>query len=46
MRAFLAANPRGKHGAHTYRLEDFGLDAAERRKALRFYQQRFNVPDE
>ncbi len=46
MRAFLAANPRGKHGVHNYRLEDFGLDAAERRAALRFYQQRFNVPDE
>ena len=37
MRAWLAANPRGKHGAHSYRLEDFGLDPAERRRALAFY---------
>lgn len=37
MRAWLAANPRGKHGGHSYRLEDFGLDPAERRRALAFY---------
>ncbi|MBI4515329.1 MAG: sulfotransferase [Deltaproteobacteria bacterium] len=46
MRAYLAANPRGKHGAHSYRLESLGLDPAERRAALRDYQQRFQVPDE
>ena len=27
-RRYLAANPRHKHGAHRYRLEDFGLDEA------------------
>jgi hypothetical protein len=46
MRAFLAANPRGKHGSHDYRLEDFGLDLAERRRALAFYCERFGVPAE
>ena len=46
MRDFLTANPRGKHGAHTYRLEDFGLDPAERRRALAFYCERFGVPSE
>lgn len=46
MRAYLAANPRGKHGAHSYRLEDFGLDSDERRAALRSYQERFAVPTE
>lgn len=46
MRAYLAANPRGKHGAHTYRLEDFGLDPEERRAALRAYRERFGVEDE
>src|SRR3712207_4302368 len=28
MRRWLAANPRGKHGAHRYGLEQYGLDAA------------------
>jgi len=46
MREFLAANPRGKHGAHAYRLEELGLDPAERRKALAFYSDRFGVPAE
>ena len=44
--AFQDANPRGKHGSVTYHLEDVGLDPAERREALRFYQERFAVPDE
>jgi hypothetical protein len=42
----LAASPRGKHGSVAYRLEDFGVDAAERRRALRFYQERFGIADE
>jgi hypothetical protein len=46
MRRYLAANPRGKHGAHTYRLEDYGLDSAERRTAFDFYRRRFAVPIE
>ena len=46
MRAYLAGHARGRLGAIEYRLEDFGLDAAERRRALRFYQERFGVPDE
>jgi hypothetical protein len=45
MRAWLAANPRGKHGGHSYRLEDFGLDPAERRRALAFYTSRFGGGD-
>jgi hypothetical protein len=46
MRAFLDANPRGRHGAIDYRLEDVGLDPRERREALRFYQRHFELPDE
>jgi hypothetical protein len=46
MSDYMNANPRGKHGTVRYRLEDFGIDPAERRKALRHYQERFNVPDE
>jgi hypothetical protein len=46
LRAYLSGHARGRLGAVAYRLEDFGLDAAERRRALRFYQERFGVPDE
>jgi hypothetical protein len=46
LRRFVAANPRGKHGGIAYRLEDVGLDPAERRRALRFYQEHFGVADE
>jgi len=44
--SFMAANPRGRLGRIKYNLEDFGLDPRERRQALRFYQERFDVPDE
>jgi hypothetical protein len=43
---YRAAHPAGRHGTVVYRLEDFRLDADERRAALRFYQDRFGVPDE
>jgi hypothetical protein len=46
IRAYLDANPRGKHGTIDYRLEDVGLDPAERRAALRFYSDHFGVEDE
>lgn len=44
MRDWMAVNPRAKHGAHEYAAEDFGIDIDERRQALRFYHERFNVP--
>lgn len=44
MRDWLAANPRHKHGGHTYAAEDFGIDLAERYQALSFYTERYNVP--
>ncbi len=43
---YVASNPRGKHGTVEYRLEDFGVDPNERRRALRFYQERFGIADE
>jgi hypothetical protein len=46
IRAFMDANPRGKHGTIDYRLEDVGLDFAERRAALRFYRDHFDVEEE
>ncbi len=46
VKSFMSANPRGKLGRIAYHLEDFGLDPRERRQVLRFYQERFDVPDE
>ncbi len=40
---FMALHPRGKYGRVLYDLADFGIDPAERRQALDFYVQRFNV---
>jgi hypothetical protein len=46
MRAFLDAHPRGRHGTVVYDLADFGLDPAERRRALSAYADRFGTADE
>ncbi len=46
MEAFMAAHPRGRHGAVHYDLGQFGLDASERRRALAFYSERFDVTQE
>ncbi len=46
MRAFLAANPDDKHGKHSYRFADTGLDEARERERVRAYQERFQVPSE
>ena len=35
MRSYLAAKPRGRHGAHGYRVEDLGLDHADMRRNSR-----------
>ena len=43
MRRFLAANPKDKHGAHRYSLEQFGLDADAARARFRAYRERFGV---
>lgn len=41
MRAFLAANPKNKHGAHRYSLEQFGLDTDEQDRRFAGYRARF-----
>jgi hypothetical protein len=46
MAAFLAEHPRGRLGRVVYDLADFGLDAEERRRALRPYVERFAVAQE
>jgi hypothetical protein len=44
MRAFLADNPRGKHGAHQYEMEDFGLTLAQIRERFDGYCNRYEIP--
>ena len=46
MRAFLADNPRDKHGRHEYTFAATGLDAGEIRERARRYQEYFDVPSE
>lgn len=41
--AYLAENPRDKHGTHTYTLEEFGLDRDEVDAAFASYRERFGV---
>lgn len=43
VRDYLAANPRDKHGAHSYTLEEFGLDRDEVEQAFAAYRERFGV---
>ncbi len=43
MRAFLAANPKDKHGQHQYALAHFGLDPEEVRARYRGYCDRFGL---
>ena len=46
IQAFIDNNPKGKHGTVQYRLENVGINPAERREALKFYQEFFDVPNE
>ena len=44
MIAFIASNPRDKHGTHRYTPAMFGLDAAEISRQFEDYYRRFGVP--
>jgi hypothetical protein len=44
MQAFVAANPRGRHGTHRYSLEDFGLDRTTEAPRFAEYCERFEIP--
>jgi hypothetical protein len=46
MRAFVAANPQGKHGVHRYRAAEYGLDPAGERERFRRYTERFGIEAE
>lgn len=43
MRAHLEENPKGKHGRHSYALEDYGLTGEGIRERYRDYCERFGV---
>jgi hypothetical protein len=43
MRAFIDNNPKGKHGAHDYRPEDFGVDPTRVRQEFASYIDRFGL---
>jgi hypothetical protein len=44
MQRFLAANPKNKHGVHSYTLEQFGLSRAAESARFRKYCERFQIP--
>ena len=44
MQAFLASNPKDKHGAHRYTLEQFGLDGDRLAARFRGYCAQFAIP--
>ncbi|MFA6576441.1 MAG: hypothetical protein WCS84_13555, partial [Nocardioides sp.] len=46
MRAFIADNPKGKHGPHTYTPEEYGLIAEEIRERFADYIDHFRLPPE
>jgi hypothetical protein len=46
MRRFLAENPQEKHGGHTYRFADTGLNAGWLRERTGAYAEYFDVPAE
>jgi hypothetical protein len=46
MRSFLAANPKEKHGGHSYSFAETGLDAGLLRERTRAYRDFFDVPEE
>lgn len=44
MRAYVAANPQGKYGAHQYDLAEFGVDEAAIRERFAGYVDEYDVP--
>ena len=44
MQSFLDANPKNKHGVHSYTLEQFGLSRAVEVARFRGYCERFGIP--
>lgn len=46
MQAFIADNPKGKHGLHLYQPEEYGIDPAQVRRDFRPYIEEFGLAPE
>ena len=46
MRKFIADNPKGKHGEHSYQAADFGINPTDVRELFSRYIERFNLAPE
>ena len=46
MQAFIADNPKGKHGIHRYAPAEYGVEPAAVRRAFRAYMDRFDLAPE
>lgn len=46
MKAFIADNPKGKHGIHRYEPHEFGIDPDAIRESFRPYMERFGLEPE
>ena len=46
MKAFIADNPKGKHGVHAYTPEEYGIDPDEVRRDMSAYIERFDLKPE
>jgi len=44
MKDYMQANPKGKHGRHTYSLADYGLSDKQVRAHFKDYCERFGIP--
>ena len=44
MAAYLARNPKDKHGRHEYSLEEYGLTKEGVRRQFSDYVERFDIP--
>ncbi len=44
MQGYLAANPKGKHGSHSYDLSEFGLSKESVHERFKDYIERFDIP--
>jgi hypothetical protein len=46
MKAFIADNPKGKHGLHLYTPEEYGIDPVVVRRDFRAYIEQYDLPPE
>jgi hypothetical protein len=44
MNHYIETNPKGKHGSHSYSLEDYGLTSDQIRERYSDYCERFSIP--